>query len=48
MHKAKGMHLLSIINKNPGIETDTYWAHTTLSNDGKHIALVSLQYVYGN
>lgn len=42
------MHLLSIINKNPGIETDTYWAHTILSNDGKHIALVSLQYVYGS
>lgn len=46
MHKAKGMHLLSIINKNPGIETDTYWAHTTLSNDGKYIALVSLQRLY--
>ncbi|CAK9828583.1 Intermembrane lipid transfer protein VPS13A [Anthophora retusa] len=46
MHKAKGMHLLSMINKNPGIETDTYWAHSTLSNDGKHIALVSLQRLY--
>ena len=46
MHKAKGMHLLSVINKNPGIETDVYWAHTVLSNDGKHIALVSLQCVY--
>ena len=46
MHKAKGMHLLSVINKNPGIETDTYWAHTILSNDGKHIALVSLQRLY--
>ncbi|KAK9294042.1 hypothetical protein QLX08_011233 [Tetragonisca angustula] len=46
MHKAKGMHLLSVINKNPGIETDVYWAHTVLSNDGKHIALVSLQRLY--
>lgn len=46
VHKSKGMHLLSMINKNPGIETDTYWAHTTLSNDGKHIALVSLQRLY--
>ncbi|CAL7940918.1 unnamed protein product [Xylocopa violacea] len=46
MHKSKGMHLLSMINKNPGIEIDTYWAHSTLSNDGKHIALVSLQRLY--
>lgn len=46
MHKAKGMHLLSIINKNPCVETDTYWAHAALSNDGKHIALVSLQRLY--
>nr|XP_012154530.1 PREDICTED: vacuolar protein sorting-associated protein 13C isoform X3 [Megachile rotundata] len=46
MHKARGMHLLSMISKNPGIETETYWAHTALSNDGKHIALVSLQRLY--
>ncbi|XP_053983322.1 intermembrane lipid transfer protein VPS13C-like [Hylaeus volcanicus] len=46
VHKARGMHLLSIINKNPCIETDTYWAHTALSNDGKHIVLVSLQRLY--
>ena len=46
VHKAKGMHLLSMINKNPCVEMDTYWAHAALSNDGKHIALVSLQRLY--
>ncbi|XP_034193125.2 intermembrane lipid transfer protein VPS13A isoform X1 [Osmia lignaria lignaria] len=46
MHKAKGMHLLSMVNKNPGIDTEIYWAHTALSDDGKHIALVSLQRLY--
>ncbi|XP_076634172.1 intermembrane lipid transfer protein VPS13A isoform X1 [Colletes latitarsis] len=45
-HKAKGMHFLSIINKNPCVEMDTYWAHAALSNDGKHIVLVSLERLY--
>ncbi|XP_076243831.1 intermembrane lipid transfer protein VPS13A [Calliopsis andreniformis] len=46
MHKAKGMHLLSMITQNPCIESDIYWAHAALSNDDKHIALVSLQRLY--
>ncbi|XP_076375159.1 intermembrane lipid transfer protein VPS13A isoform X2 [Megalopta genalis] len=46
VHKAKGMHILTLINKNPCMEADTYWAHAALSNDGKHIALVSLQRLY--
>ncbi|XP_015437338.1 PREDICTED: vacuolar protein sorting-associated protein 13A-like [Dufourea novaeangliae] len=46
VHKAKGMHMLTVINKNPCADADTYWAHAALSNDGKHIALVSLQRLY--
>lgn len=46
-HKAKGMHLLELINKDyHGQMEDTYWAHSILSNDGKQIALISLQRVY--
>ncbi|XP_078045899.1 intermembrane lipid transfer protein VPS13A isoform X2 [Augochlora pura] len=46
VHKANGMHMLTLINKNPCMEADTYWAHAALSNDGKQIALVSLQRLY--
>ncbi|XP_014604811.1 PREDICTED: vacuolar protein sorting-associated protein 13C-like [Polistes canadensis] len=46
-HKAKGMHLLELINKDYHRRMDdTYWAHSILSNDGKQIALISLQRVY--
>ncbi|XP_047356214.1 vacuolar protein sorting-associated protein 13C-like isoform X2 [Vespa velutina] len=45
-HKAKGMHLLELINKDYHGQVDTYWAHSILSNDGKLIALISLQRVY--
>ncbi|KAG7205210.1 hypothetical protein KM043_018296 [Ampulex compressa] len=46
MHKAKGVHLLNTLVKNHCSNTNTYWAHAALSNDGKYIALVSLQRLY--
>ncbi|XP_033208533.1 vacuolar protein sorting-associated protein 13C-like [Belonocnema kinseyi] len=45
-HKAKGLHLLNVINKNCYSRKDSYWAHSALSNDGKHVALVSLRRIF--
>ncbi|KAK2588797.1 hypothetical protein KPH14_001672 [Odynerus spinipes] len=45
-HKAKGMHLLELVNKDHHGQMDIYWAHSILSNDGKQVALISLQRVY--
>lgn len=44
-HKAKGLHLLNVINKNCYSHKDSYWAHTALSYDGKHVALVTFRYL---
>lgn len=45
-HKAKGMHLLELVNKDHHGQMDVYWAHSILSDDGKQIALISLKRVY--
>lgn len=45
-HKAKGLHLLSVINKNCYSHKDSYWAHTALSQDGKHVALVTFRRIF--
>ncbi|XP_053597427.1 intermembrane lipid transfer protein VPS13A [Microplitis demolitor] len=45
-YKARGMYLLNTIIKSEYANAEIYWAHAALSNDGKHIALVSLQKIY--
>lgn len=45
-YKARGMYLLNTVIKSEYPKDETYWAHAALSNDGKHIALVSLQKIY--
>ncbi|KAF7991246.1 hypothetical protein HCN44_002808 [Aphidius gifuensis] len=45
-YKARGMYLLNTVIKNEYPKGETYWAHAALSNDGKHIALISLQKIY--
>ncbi|KMQ97580.1 vacuolar protein sorting-associated protein 13a [Lasius niger] len=45
-HKAKGAYLLNAISKGHCVQNDFYWGHAALHNDGKYIALVSLQRIY--
>ncbi|XP_043273461.1 vacuolar protein sorting-associated protein 13A-like isoform X2 [Venturia canescens] len=45
-YKARGMHLLNTVRKTDYTNGESYWAHAALSEDGKHIALISLQRIY--
>lgn len=45
VHHAIGLNILNSFNKGIYAETDDYWTHVVLTNDGHSCVLITLQLV---